>query len=452
MAGPKPPDKPPEDRSEADLPAAAEQPQFLTSPPISPQGQPRHVDASPVIVQPSAGTRVVDPEVEELISRFRTASSEPDDEHRGRTKCNLVDLLREAASRTDSAIEALVDLLDDPDGYEAGNGFDPWYESVTSRVQTRLSELGERAVPYLVARLDEPGPGGFAAMVLWRLGPLARCAMDELERRVAVSGYASMAGGILLQIRRDEDATVGIIAALLADPVTRNSGLNASSSLTVERLEKLLAPLTNLLADSDADIRRIAANRIGLIGAAAASVCESFLPLLDDPFEDVAREALHALELIGGTSERMARRLLAQVVDTRAPLRGDTIRALAHQSPETLAPLAPTLIERLRDRDDPQRYEVARIFEAIGPLTPADAVQAIVRCFEVATPSDERGLFFLMRALAAIGPSAQSALPVLKAHRRRHESKYIRDAAAEAISAIAEPSRGGPPSNGPFRS
>jgi hypothetical protein len=237
--------------------------------------------------------------VRELEAQLATAAREPSASSRGSAKCRLADLLGAAARRSDAALALLAQLVGDRDGYEA-DSYSGWWEIAGERAREALYLIGERAVPVLVGELADPARRPAILDVLRAIGPRAKSAAPAIEAYVQDAQLAGAAGFALGAVLADDPDLAARCARMLDDPATRRAGLAATAALTPRAYLELIDRFIALLSDPDRTLRYLAANRVRALGRLAAPAEAALVALLDDPFDDVRREAAEALRALRG--------------------------------------------------------------------------------------------------------------------------------------------------------
>ncbi|MGP4026097.1 hypothetical protein [Actinomadura sp. 3N407] len=191
---------------------------------------------------------------------------------------------------------------------------------------------------------------------------------------------------------------------------------------------ELLPPLAELLTGDEAELVRETVWEIKQGGPDIALVTDRLLPLLDDPDDLVAGSALEALARAGDA--RCVPALAADLADPR--LSFDPAPALGGMKEHADALLGPVR-EFLADPKKGTGFagnHLARVMTALAawgdralPLLP-DMISLLER--RKAVPA-------VAKALAALGPAASDAVPVLRRHLGRKHGPQVSQSAAWAI-------------------
>lgn len=201
-----------------------------------------------------------------------------------------------------------------------------------------------------------------------------------------------------------DDAGVDSLVADLQSKL-ESTRLEAIDQLTLlgEKATAAAGPLAELLEDEAPRVRAHAAAALGRIGSKAQPVIESLMRASFDDESVVRREAVEALQRIQPGSE-VTLPLLAKLLEDTDP--AVTVRAL-----DTIADLGkralPLVSEALKN--EKTAYWACLAVSEIGPDA-AELVDLLLGLVEGDDPGVKREAIL---ALAAIGPAAVAAVPVL---------------------------------------
>jgi HEAT repeat protein len=300
---------------------------------------------------------------------------------------------------------------------------------------TATGELGQAAVPKLIAALDDPA---FAV------------------QRAALVGLA-----------RADSASVPALPRIieLLSSANRELQHNAIYALGAIGTEAALQPLIGKLSDQDFNTQCHACRALGEMGADAASAGPHLIELskagvasarrnavaalgqigpsigdegitrlaeaLQDPHQAVREEAAHALGKLGAEAAAAAPALVAALDDPTFAPRVEASWALWRTSGEAETSVA-VLIAQLEDFNDADT--AAWVLGEIGP----QAKPAIPALVELLASDDEGERLHAVQALGKIGqgsPDVEAALEKCL----QDEAESVRTAADQALQAIRNP-------------
>ncbi|HJT33112.1 MAG TPA: HEAT repeat domain-containing protein [Pirellulales bacterium] len=287
---------------------------------------------------------------------------------------------------------------------------DPAQSDTTRRLAAdALEHAPTSIVPELVAELQQGDALGrtLAALCLGRLGTKAQgaadaltAALDDADPRVRQQAFAA-----LIKISPQPQAVIAAVSVSLrdADPKVR--------SLAFASLRRLGAAgadfLTDLLGDSDADVRRRAAIALGRMGREADAAQDALRAAMKDVNGYVRAAAYAAL---AKRSAVTAEELAQAVGDGHRAVRATTAELLKRMG-RNADPALPKLIALLAS-DDPAIARKAA--EALGDLkiTSNEAVAGLIKLLDSSDEETRREAVFALRRL---GPAARPAVPALLA-------------------------------------
>jgi hypothetical protein len=388
---------------------------------------------------PNASDRAIERLVRDLCAELERAGREPNEYLRGSHSGRIVELLGRAARRSDAALRPLADALASSVTWDAGGGYDPWWESVAEHACMALGQLGARAVPLLIEKLAHPSAGcrEQAARALSRIGASAHPAIPTLEGLAHdASESVQIAAGAALGSIRPKDASARLeVERLLATPETRLAGFAASYSLPSEERARLVGQFTSLLRDEDPGIREHALRQLGSLGSSADCAALALIACITDPFPNVSTAALDALETVAVSDASVARSLLAVARGDDRRLRYRALLALSKRPSPVLLPFVSELLAAMRAEGDEMRDEWAQVMGALGPAAPLDVVELLVERLVALPEDDERPHHLLVDALGEIGPTAKGSLPAL-GRLEAHPNPRVRARVAATIELI----------------
>ena len=162
--------------------------------------------------------------------------------------------------------------------------------------------MPKTVVPVLIAALEEPDAEvqREAADVLGEVGPEAQAALPALEKQLKLEAATPEAGMLVLAMHKisphaARDYLTGALRA--ADPRIRIQ--TAHDFWWLKKDAKTVVPiLIAALGESDADVRRAAAQQLGEIGPVAKEAIPALLKAAADPDRSIQGESQTALRQI----------------------------------------------------------------------------------------------------------------------------------------------------------
>jgi HEAT repeat protein len=206
--------------------------------------------------------------------------------------------------------------------------------------------------------------------------------------------------------------------------------------------------LTELLGSADPEVRCCAAAALGRIGKAAAPAVPALLRLLHDPDDKVLCTAVHALPSIGEAARPAIPRLIELLSYRRSAFyhiptqAAHALVVIGRDDPTAVA----ALVARL-DKDPGDLQDAVYPITEVGPAAKA-AVPRLIALYR-SKPRMHPGQHRLLReeilhALAAIGPAAKTARPVID-EALGDPDKDVRYAAALALGMLGPSGKGAVP-------
>jgi len=316
------------------------------------------------------------PAIVEALHTEHVGGPEKQDDFR----CDLVFAL--GAIGVEQSIRALVKLLD-----ETGP-FPRWAASVA------LENVGEPAVPYLIARLDEEPTGEIAYLdsTLHSIGApavpaLVECLDDanELVRRRAASLLGDLA---------DPRGVPALVDYLADDPAKAAWALGRMG----EAAGAAVPVLMEYLGHDDPDVRWRSAQALGQVGPDALTAVPSLVDRLDDPSPKVRWGAAHSLGRLGDVDSVPA--LVEALGDGDSDVRRSACEALGRMGATSAAS---ALEARLRDEMPRVRVSGADALVSLGRA--AVAVPTLIECLS------HEDLFVCGTAARALGVAGEWESP-----------------------------------------
>ena len=297
--------------------------------------------------------------------------------------------VRMAAARTlgriDRPVQNLTDIL-----VEATSDTDP---QVRAAVLRALGEWGDAtsAVLEVLTRSLADRESAVQAAAAWAFGRLESSAIDAAPDLIGLLG--------------SKEAPVRAAAAEALGSIGKIPGLGEDS----------IARLTDLLDDSNPDVRIASIGALGALDNGSKAVLARLGGMLDDRATTAAREAaVNALGRFGPVSRPAADRLTALLSDPQPTIRLASAQALGWMDDPSTAPLA-VLID---DVDDPEGEASQR---EISPLdaNPLDPV--------------EQSILVLGWLGEKAEPAAPALIRTLKNFQRPIRQRYLAAAALGSI-------------------
>ena len=357
------------------------------------------------------------PEVRAAISELR--SSEP------HIRWEAADRLAAMGPQAKGAEESLIEALRDPEP----NGL------VTVSATKALVAIGadqNRLIPVLtdVVRNGKGNAPVWAVRALLDLGPAGVSALSDLVRRHNATedithGLASF-GQDAIQILTD--------LAKADDESLRSVAVEALGRIRWQGIfPQQLSMLEAALVDKSANVRMVAMEKLGELGAAASHAKPLLLTATKDPHPYVRLAAANALARVDPASIGAAIDVVAQELNsTDDELRNDAFDVL----PSYGQPVVARLLQVLNSKDDATRISAIVAIESIGRGA-FDAVPELVKLLDDPN-TDVRNE--ALRALDSIGPAAPAAVPEL-INLLNSTDDSLRFSAASALERIGQPAR-----------
>jgi HEAT repeat protein len=328
----------------------------------------------------------------------------------------------------ETAIPALLKSLQDPQA------------AVRKAAADALGNLGvaaKEAVPALATLLSdkESAVRGPAARALGRIGPEAKPAIRALAE--------------LLDDKTEYKEGVTMVYWAIGNPLEDFAKTlcvrdNAAEALRQIGPEATLPALTDLLGDEKAEVRRAAAEALGLFGREAKTAVPNLIATLRDESWEFRHSATEALGEIGVRDQHAVPELVRMLANEdqddiliasvermqRAlELRKAVAEALRKMRPDVTR----SLTEMLQDKDARVRTVTAQLLGEIGP----EAKAAIPALMDLLQDTEHGVRFAAVQALGKMGPEAKDATADLQ-QLLEDEDEQLRQAAAEALKAIGQ--------------
>jgi len=281
-----------------------------------------------------------------------------------------------------------------------------------------IEDLGEEAVPRLVAALDH------AEALIRRM---AACALACLH---SPNGVPFSLAPAIPRLERMLQADPDSLARLYA----------AEALWTIREDEAAIRVLVGGLRDSEAEARRCAATMLGVVGPEASQAMEPLIEALGDcdivvrryAAEDLAAFGPAAAEALPNLESLLREDQWTQVVGAEAILK---------IAPSRAEELCPVLADALHSRSSRIRY---RATQALGELPRPDA-RAVSELTEALDDEDEVVRTGALWALGQMGPAAAPAISalvaILQGHGMDGDDVLIRGMAASALGEIGPEAR-----------
>ena len=337
--------------------------------------------------------------------------------------------------------------------------------TVRLRVLNALANIGDEAVPLLVAALEDKETEYWACIVVSEIGPEAEEAVPalvklldspkpEMQREAMIAlakiGAASAPAVPKLvkaldgpqELRPAATYALGMIGQPAKNAAQKKLEANTKSSnkflaeVSIWALAKLdpndkdlmrraAATLAKGLIDKDPHVRMASARGIAELRPGPAIMIpalEKVLDQTDDASVDLALDALASLgpeavpQLVKALEHPSARAHVAYI--------------LGRIGPEA-KPALGALVDMLDDEDPNVRRETRFAIASMGPEAKA-AVPALIKMLSTGTPEDRYGAVF---ALGSIGPDAMDAKATLQ-KMLDHDDEFLALTAAWALARI----------------
>jgi HEAT repeat protein len=392
--------------------------------------------------------------------------------------------LGEIGLQAKTAVEALAQLLKDPDEtvrrhtVQAIAGIRPGPHvmvplciellqdpdpAVRLRVMTAIANVGARAVPALIAALDNDKAAYWACVVLRDIGPAAKDAVPALTKKLqhkdpeirreailalgAMEAAATSAVGPIAAAVKDENTcgaatfALGRIGQIPSDilPTIQANAKSDDKVLSIaslwalarvhpedkELFRQVAEQLIPRLKDPNELVRKTAANAMLSLPPAP----EIAMPIWEKTFQNADDATIrHALAALSAQGAPAVPRLVAALKNQKA--RGYVIFALGEMG-KTAAPATEALGVLVDDKDPIIAQEASIALAKIGPAA-KDAVPALTK---VLAGGDGSRIPAAAYALGRIGPDAKAAVPALRATLKSKEDVSA-EAAAWALTQI----------------
>jgi HEAT repeat protein/serine phosphatase RsbU (regulator of sigma subunit) len=334
-------------------------------------------------VRRAAGSNLarIDPTAPETIAALGQHLEDPDEDIR----IAIIQALESLGPAAKEVIPVLVGILRDPNASlglklavcDALGGIKPNGKDGVTPLQELLKQHNRQ--------LQEK-----AIEILRSLGPIARDAVPDL-----------------LQLLKEPEVTVNV--RLSACEALGNIGPNAEDQgLIGPDGQHAVDTLTELLQDTNWEVRKYAAVALRQIGPRAKKAIPALLRNLNDRDDDQSSEVrAAAADALGdlGPSAVVITALKEALKDDAFPVRVAVVGALAKARTQATTYL-PLLAERLRDNDRSVRLEVAEDLASLGPAA-AGAVPQLIQLLE---DDDLRLRGYVVNALVHIGKPAVGQL------------------------------------------
>ncbi len=198
--------------------------------------------------------------------------------------------------------------------------------------------------------------------------------------------------------QKTKDLPVLLEALKDTEPAVRTTAVTLLEYVSTDE-KVVLVPLTGLLKDPDAQVRRVAVRALGGMVPRVAAV-PALIGALDDEEPTVRNSAVSWLGVIGAPAEKAAPKLLTLLREDKA-VRYEAARALGRIREAKLT--VPALTEALKGGDT--RWVAAMGLVEFGPGAKT-ALPALLKTFNDSAGSDRA---MVLRAIFAIDPSAEGA-------------------------------------------
>jgi hypothetical protein len=232
----------------------------------------------------------------------------------------------------------------------------------------------------------------------------------------------------------DERERQALVQRLLADARSRLGGLAAAWKLADRGA--LLDQFCSLLADSQPDVRQLAANHIELLRDAAENATNTLLERFErEPDGSVQLKLLDALEAVGTSTPDSAQVLFRAVMHGTPKIAYHALLALSKRDAELLNPYLAPLLRRFETSGDSLGPELAIVFGALGETAPPEVVSALAKRLDGVGPDDPRAANLILAALGNMGPAASNAVPAIE-RLAGHPSSSVRRNAHDILARL----------------
>ncbi len=226
--------------------------------------------------------------------------------------------------------------------------------------------------------------------------------------------------------------------------------------------------LLRLLADSDAEVRKSAAQAVGNIGVADVELAAALGRLLTDKDADVVLAAVTSLAEMGEAAVASTDSIAKLLGHESSSMRVAAIHCFAAVQKDQ-SQSVPTFIELLKDEDwtvrraaaeslgamkEGAKAAVPTLFVMLKDDVDTDFAKGAIQDIDTAGPDalpvlmtgleseHRRSRYYAMFLIGKIGPDAAEALPLLEKLLKETESKRSRDMIRKAIDAIEGKEKG----------
>ncbi|NLX99566.1 MAG: HEAT repeat domain-containing protein [Rhodopirellula sp.] len=346
-----------------------------------------------------------------------------------RVRRAAVRAIKEIRPGPEVSVSVLLQMMADPDA------------SVRLRATDAIADMGQAALPQLIAALDRDEIREEVVLALGQMGPETKGAVDGLvhvladsQNRAEVRREAIMALG---EMGKAASLAVSKIAVALDEGPLRSAAVYALGNLgtvAAEAEPKLKA----LLSSDDAFLQTIAAWAVIRVAPSnhqqVMSAAEVLAHSLKSDQRRVKEAAARALADLNVEPE-----VTASVLETALKDADEATVAVALDSLEKLGEAGvPKLTEALRYPSS--RVGAIRVLRQLGPAS-LPALDALVDLLNVEDQDVRREAMF---ALADMGPAAKNAVPALIGV-LEHSDGRIRYAAVYALGRIGPNAIAGKP-------
>jgi len=251
---------------------------------------------------------------------------------------------------------------------------------------------------------------------------------SEFERLLATSAF--------VRISKDEDALAEALPTLAAALRSQDAWVAAEAANALsEAGTPATMSLTEALNDNSAQVRALAANGLGRIGARDSA--GEIIQRLNDESPEVRAAAARALAQIGPAAKGGADQLVKMLggdnsnsvrasaaaalgsIDVRTPRVLNGLARAGFGKDEATARMAVEALMKLKPDPNKTTGLMIRLLAEAKPAVATQAMQALADIGEPAVPAliqaiqDEHAQYWVVLVLSAIGPSAQAAVPAL---------------------------------------
>ena len=313
----------------------------------------------------------------------------------------------------------------------------------------------KEVVPALIPLLANSSPEvrAHAAIALGNYGVEAKSAVPQLSKLLSDSD---------LNVKLDAASALGSIGPDASDAVPQLSkamqagpnALTLTSAAALTAIGEASVPALNELLSKNSPLKLLAIHVLGEIGAASASSIPELIKLTKSPDTDIRESAIVSLGEIGPAAIKAENELINIMETGTGKTRNTAVYALskigskkalplikkhaASQSederfhlvcswallrenphdPETVKAALPGLIKILSDENPLVRREAANAISLTGSLAKS-AIPSLNKALK--QEKDHHVVMELITALAEIGPSAASAIPLITPYLNSHD-------------------------------